>query len=104
MPYNRSTFEGRQKYNRYQMLYMRRIREEIYESEKPKGFSKFALTVFPHLADVDPEEYFDRRKKNGRPRGSYTRERNKNIRGRTIEIAPGRRGVIVSRDKRIASE
>jgi hypothetical protein len=83
---------------------MRRVREEVYQLEKTsKQFSKFALTVFPHLKDVDPEEYFEGvYPKYGRPRGSYTGERKKKI-PPTIEIAPGRRGVIVSRDKRIAS-
>jgi hypothetical protein len=84
---------------------MRRIREELYQLDKTsKQFSRFALTVFPYLKDVDPEEYFERfYPKYGRPRRSYTGERKRKIPGRTIEIAPGRRGVIVSRDKQIAS-
>jgi hypothetical protein len=72
MPYNRSTFGGRQKYNRYQKLYMRRIRAQSYLSEhKPKKeWSAFALRLWPYLANVDPsEEYkWSIRKKNGRPR------------------------------------
>ena len=72
MPYNRNTFEGRQKYNRYQKFYMRRIRAQIYLSEeKPKKqWSKFALSLWPHLANVDPneEDKWSIKKKNGRPR------------------------------------
>jgi hypothetical protein len=69
MPYNRNTFEGRQKYNRYQKFYMRRIRSQIYLSEKKK-WSKLALILWPRLANVDPneEDSWATKKKSGRPR------------------------------------
>jgi hypothetical protein len=53
--------------NKYQRELMRERRWTAFVSTAPR-FSKFALRMWPELADVDPIKDYFGRKHNGRPR------------------------------------